>query len=295
MPNENETSRPNETSTPEPTTQPGPSLLTERSFVGIFVHLLGLGTGFVGTSFVYFLSQNEFTRSNARHATNWQLLFWGVHFIWFGAIGALFLFDFVFPDTALFNAILMGLFVVVGGAFFVTGILLIVSLAFVFVAFGKAIFGTAWEYPLAPDFVGWIGARTPDQPRWWLIIAAYALVATVLFGYLAWLVIVGGPEPDALFFAFFFLLLGSMVASLFTLVALYRDASVLADRQAEWQPNWVAYTAGPLVVGMGGYFVAATFFQSQNPSGDAVYAFMFALWGGAVVYLSRRYKYATGP
>ncbi|GAB7021044.1 DUF4870 domain-containing protein [Halostagnicola bangensis] len=282
MSNENE-------STTVPTTQPGPNLLTERTLAGIFVHLLGLGTGFVGTSFIYLLSDNDFTRSNARNATNWQLLYWGVHLGWLSAIGALFLFDSVFPDSTPFDAILVGLFVAVGIAFFLTSILLLIHLAFILVASGKAVFGTAWEYPIAPDFVGWIQNRTPDQTRWWVLISVYALVAPILFGYLSWLVISDGPEAEALFFASFFLVVFSMLASLFTLVALYRDASKLEESNADWQPNWLPYVGIPLGASALTYLFATTYFRSVNPAGDAVYGFMFALWIVAVVYLCKRY------
>src|SRR6056297_2971170 len=53
--------------------EPGPELLTERSLLGIFVHLVGFTTGIIGPGVIYFLSKDNFTRENARNALNWQL------------------------------------------------------------------------------------------------------------------------------------------------------------------------------------------------------------------------------
>lgn len=135
----------------------GPELLTERSIGGIFVHLFALGTGIVGAGLVYLVSNHEFTRANARNALNWHTSV------------------LVLTVTALLTFVLGADQMTVGGevrelsllpppldtVFFLLGMLLLMlaSLAwlltwiFALIATVKAIFGTAWEYPLTWDFV----------------------------------------------------------------------------------------------------------------------------------------------
>ncbi|WP_233274388.1 DUF4870 domain-containing protein [Natrinema thermotolerans] len=50
-----------------------PELSDKRSIGGILVHLLGLFTGFLGPLILYAVSDNEFTRTNARHTINWHV------------------------------------------------------------------------------------------------------------------------------------------------------------------------------------------------------------------------------
>jgi len=40
-----------------------------------FVHLFGLVSGFVGPAIVYYLTDDEYTKRNARNAFNWQVSF----------------------------------------------------------------------------------------------------------------------------------------------------------------------------------------------------------------------------
>lgn len=51
----------------------------QRTILGVLVHLIGLIFGFIGAGVVYLLANDEFTKSNARNAVNWQVF-------WFGAI-----------------------------------------------------------------------------------------------------------------------------------------------------------------------------------------------------------------
>lgn len=131
-------------------TAPGPALLQERAILGIFVHLLGLLTGILGTALVYYATDHPFTEANARNALNWQLLLAGVSSVaavlalaWIVAADALGL-----PD-----GVAIALFVPVFLAIASAAVLGLLNFAFTLIATGKAIFGTAWKYPLAPEFV----------------------------------------------------------------------------------------------------------------------------------------------
>lgn len=135
----------------------GPELLTERSIGGILVHIFALGTGIIGAGLVYLISNNEFTQANARNALNWHtsvlaLTVIAILVFFLGAdeltIGGEVMEWSLLPsplDTvfALIGTLLLILVVL---AVFLTGI-------FTLIATTKAIFGTAWEYPLARNFV----------------------------------------------------------------------------------------------------------------------------------------------
>jgi uncharacterized Tic20 family protein len=124
-------------------TDPGPDVLAERSLLGIFVHSIAFVPlfGLVLTTLIYLVSSHEFTTANARNALNWHLtalsLFVGTFALLFGGE--------VLPDwLVLLPAIplMLGLFAASA-----------LSMVYLFVATGKAIFGTAWQYPFAYEFL----------------------------------------------------------------------------------------------------------------------------------------------
>lgn len=117
-------------------TDPGPALLEERSVLGILIHpfLVVVPGSILLALLVYRLSGHPFTVENARNALNWHLPFVGLFLVFL--LLAFFVWEiFVFP------AIVVGLF---GG---------LCTFAFGIVATAKAIFGTAWEYPFAPELL----------------------------------------------------------------------------------------------------------------------------------------------
>ncbi len=126
------------------TTQPGPSILEERTLSGIFVHVLGLGTGVMLPALVYLVAENEFTRENARNAFNWQVIVTGVFTVMFGLLGGAITIDSVFPEESAVQY--LGLALLVSGAIIMFGstLFFFVNFAFGLIAMGKAIFGTAW-------------------------------------------------------------------------------------------------------------------------------------------------------
>lgn len=135
----------------------GPELLHERSIGGILVHLLALLTGVLGAGLVYLVSNNEYTRANARNSLNWHASVL--------ALTVLAVLVFVpgadeltiggeVTELALLPAPLDTVFSLVGMLLFLLAMLAwVLTGIFTLVATGKAIFGTAWEYPLARTFV----------------------------------------------------------------------------------------------------------------------------------------------
>lgn len=140
------------------TTAQSDGLLERRSVTGVLVHPLALLTGGLAAIVIYLLARHEYTKANARNALNWYLSFLALFII---AILTFFLGadDLevagqpvewgIVPEP--FGTVLaligMGLMVVVLFAMLATWI-------FGIVATIKAIFGTAWKYPLARSFVG---------------------------------------------------------------------------------------------------------------------------------------------
>lgn len=137
--------------------QPGPALLNERPLLGIFVHLFAMITGLFGLGFVipgilYSVSDHEFTRENARNAFNWHLFYFA-----FQVTLLAFALVFVLGADALEGYVPDPLFLVPFALIFVgitlSFVLFVLTGVFGLVATGKAIFGDAWEYPIAPDIV----------------------------------------------------------------------------------------------------------------------------------------------
>ena len=145
----------------------GPELLAERSVMGIFIHPITLFTGFFGIGiviavFVYLLSNHQFTRANARNALNWHLsvallaIIGLILFVlgadeWTTETGQTVSVSLLPEPLATISLIIGGVLLFLGG---VAGLLTIVfSIAATF----KAIFGSAWPYPFAPDLLAWLG------------------------------------------------------------------------------------------------------------------------------------------
>lgn len=136
----------------------GPNVLSERSLGGIFVHPLALLTGGLAAILLYLVSGHEFTKANARNAINWYLSVLVLFVVGFGLffLGAD---ELEIGGETMEWAILpepFGLIVALVGAVLVIGVIISMLATWIFaiVATIKAIFGTAWEYPLARSFIG---------------------------------------------------------------------------------------------------------------------------------------------
>lgn len=135
----------------------GPEQPDERSIGGILVHLVGLFTGFFGPIILYAVSDNEFTRTNARHAINWHVT------VFILMIVALVMFFLganeitVLGEATTVSLLPAPLDVVFGLVGFLLMIVLVIALFLTFVytivATVKAIAGSTWTYPGAIAFV----------------------------------------------------------------------------------------------------------------------------------------------
>lgn len=104
---------------------------SERKTLATFVHLIGLVFGFVGAGLVYLLTDDGYTKENARNAFNWQVSFLLAFCLLFG-LAAL--------ET--FASVLFGGLGVLLLAFIVDPILCLIAAV-------RAHRGTAWEYGVA--------------------------------------------------------------------------------------------------------------------------------------------------
>lgn len=109
----------------------------EKSVTGILVHLIGLFSGFVGAGIVYLLSNDDFSKSNAKNALNWQI--------------------FLFTLISVFVVLAFGLESVLslGTILSIVAILLLLLLDVVFCLWAaiKAAGGTEWAYPITPEII----------------------------------------------------------------------------------------------------------------------------------------------
>ncbi|ELZ16566.1 DUF4870 domain-containing protein [Natrinema limicola] len=134
-----------------------PELSDERSIGGILVHLLGLFTGFLGPLILYAVSDNEFTRTNARHTINWHvtvsvLMIVALVMFFLGADEIT-----VLGETTEVSLLPAPLDIVFGLVGFLLIIVLVIAifltLVYTIVATVKAISGSTWTYPGAIAFV----------------------------------------------------------------------------------------------------------------------------------------------
>lgn len=142
-----------------PSNTSSPELLERRTLTGIFVHLFVLLPGaLVLAGLVYLVSDHPFTRANIRNALNWYftvfallilsfLTFFlggdGFEVTGYGTVDPL-----AIPEPVDTILVLVGVVFVIA---LVIAILL--SLFYPFIATAKAIFGTAWKYPFAYEFI----------------------------------------------------------------------------------------------------------------------------------------------
>ncbi|KDS92193.1 acyltransferase [Halorubrum saccharovorum] len=273
----------------------GPELLDERSLGGILVHFLAIPTGVAGAGIVYLLATNEFTKRNARNALDWHLTVLALTVVTFGSLftyaeltgqGA--------TDVAALSSLVSLPSSVSSGVSAVAGLAIpaLLSLWFAvglwtfvvgFVAMGKAIFGTAWRYPLTPALVNRYGPRVDFRDRCPLVVLAYV----VLLPFVLWGVFFG-PTDGAAFFLFAFGLLGLvMFLTPLTAVAMYIHGERDRSPDADWRPHVIAYVGVPVLVATVGYAISRVFTESVYPPGDAMYAFLAAFWVSSVVYVIR--------
>lgn len=130
----------------------------ERTIGGILVHPLALFTFFVGPAIVYAVSDNEFTRENARRALNWHVTVIALAAVasvigFLGAdevtVGGEPIEPVALPapiDTVLTFA---GILLLLATAFAV-----LATFGYAIVATQKATSGSVWPYPGAIDIVG---------------------------------------------------------------------------------------------------------------------------------------------
>lgn len=127
--------------------------------------------------------------------------------------------------------------------------------------------------------------------KWWRYVAAYALAAPPLaaVGLGVGFVLDGvGVLVGAL------AVLSLLALALVAFYALFEDATALRRAGAVWQPNLPLFVGVPI----GAYalvYLVATFLASANPSGDAVYGFVAALWVTVVAYLGLRRRRVGAP
>lgn len=265
-------------------TQPGPDLLTERTLTGIFVHLLGLGTWFVLPAAIYLGAEHDFTRENARNAFNWQLLFTSVSAGLLGLFGIVLTFSLWIPENTIFDQIgpVFGFLSV--AAFFALMAVMLINIVFGLIATSKAIFGSAWEYPLTPDFISWFEDKTDGPVSWSMILVGYATMVPIAFAYLFWSGITESV-PGFIFAIGFVLIVLLSIMSAITPAVLVRDAR--ANHKSVM--NWAPYVGGPLAVASLIYVLTAVQFGSENPLGNAIYTFAGTFWLATIVYLIRQH------
>ncbi|MEY7851343.1 DUF4870 domain-containing protein [Natrarchaeobius sp. A-rgal3] len=132
----------------------GPKLLEERPLMGILVHPLAFFTGGIAAAIVYFVANNKYTRTNARNALNWYIsalllaiLAVGMFFLGGDAmtIGDEVIDILLLPEPLKSITFLIGISLLIA--------VKLLTVGFSVVATIMAIFGNAWEYPFARDFV----------------------------------------------------------------------------------------------------------------------------------------------
>ena len=271
--------------THDPSTTEGPTLLEERPIGGILVHLVAIPTGAIGAGLVYLLSTNEFTRRNARNALDWHLTVLAVTVVTFGS-----LFTYVeLTGQGITGVVVLSppvttvTFSVISALLFLWTLVPLWTFIVGCIAMGKATFGTAWRYPLAPAVVDRFASRVSLPGGWLLPISGYVIGAPLTIG-----TVFFGPRDGVAFIVTVFGVIGlTLVVTPLAVVAMYLHGERTRPADATWQPPIVAYIGAPAVVAAVGYVLSTTVTDSINPAGDAIYVFLGAFWLSSVVYLVR--------
>lgn len=133
-------------------------LLEERSVMGVLVHPLSFLTGGLAAIVVYLAARHEYTKENARHVINWYLSVLVLAVVAFGTfflgaddleVGGEPVEWGILPEPIATIVSLIGVVLVL-----VLMLAMIATLVFWMIATVKAIFGTAWKYPLSRSFIG---------------------------------------------------------------------------------------------------------------------------------------------
>lgn len=122
-----------------------------------------------------------------------------------------------------------------------------------------------------------------DPSRWWQAVPIYALMAPLVLLSVLWV----GSGSSVWFVASILGVLALMPLSIATLVGLFIDAT---EPKTEWVPQVGIYVGVPIAVAAL-VFLAATGQGRINPSGDAVYGFVIALWITSVAYATKKYRH----
>lgn len=264
-------------------TAPGPELLNERSIGGILVHLLSIPTGVVGAGIVYLVATNKFTKRNARNALDWHLAVLALTALTFGSV-------FTYAELTgqgITNGIMLSEPIAAGGSFVISALFLVWMIITIctfvvgLIATGKAIFGDAWRYPLAPALVERFSSRVELPGGWPIVIVGYVVFTPLVIGG-----VFSGPHEGAALFGTVLGLFGLiLVLTPLTGVAMYLHATRANLTDTAWRPYIAAYIGVPVLVAVLAYALSGAFTDSINPGGDAMYVFLAAFWVASIAYV----------
>ncbi len=139
-------------------------------------------------------------------------------------------------------------------------------------------------------------ATAERDAKWWRYVAAYALVAPALATALVatWTGIGVAADGAAAVFGGALAALSLFVLAIVAFYALFEDVTALRRAGAVRRPDlWLVLGAPPGTYAV--VYLAATLRSSANPSGDAVYGFVAALWLTVVAYLALRRRRVSTP
>ena len=264
---------------------PGPKLLDERSLSGIFIHFLAIPTGVVGAGLLYLITSDEFTKRNARNALDWHLTMLLITAITFGSL---------FTYAELTGQGITDISILPSSVSTVAGIVIsalftlwfaatVWTFAVGLIAMVKAIFGTAWRYPLSLALVERFESHVTLPGGWPLVILGYVILSPLLI----WAVFFSSANDMVSILSAFGLIGLLLVLTPLTGIAMYLHAKGDWLQAGTQHPYVVVHVGVPILVAAIGYVVLSRFTQSIYPQGDAMYIFLAAFWISAVVYLIR--------
>jgi uncharacterized Tic20 family protein len=264
---------------------PGPKLLDERSLSGILIHFLAIPTGVVGAGLLYLLATDEFTKRNARNALDWHLTVLLITAITFGSLFtyAEFTGQGITDISILPSSVSTVAGIVISALFTLWFAATVWTFAVGLIAMVKAIFGTAWRYPLSLALVERFESQGNLPGGWPLVILGYIILSPLLI----WAVFFGSANDIMSILSAFGLIGLILVLTPLTGVAMYLHSKrdwLQGDAQ---QPYVLVHVGGPIFVAAIGYVVLSRFTQSIYPQGDAMYVFLAAFWISTLAYLIR--------
>lgn len=131
-------------------------------------------------------------------------------------------------------------------------------------------------------------SQNTAESKWWKLVAVYVVAAPIVLGATFWV----RPDSGIGLGISAVSMIGVVLLSYVTVVALFVDVTAPRDANTDWIPNVWFYVGVPLAA-YGFVYLAVTLWSSAPPSAVGVYGFAIALCFTSAIYLLNRQRHVS--